>query len=467
MSEETIQLSEEHAASGSQIRLDVTAGPHAGMSWTFANTQNVVLGRLPPAHLRLVDEAAISRQHLELRIAPPRVELMDLESSNGTRVNGIRVLNASLADGDCISIGSTEIRVSVLAPSRSPSGSGTTEPTPKVTDVIEHTRFNPGGRDRSLPLDMPDAGTSDCDPAPLAVSSLEMFSKTRHAELASAPDGTANTTAGNFPARVGVYNIIRMLGQGGMATVHLAEHRRTGERFAIKLIRADIAATDKHVRLFAREAGLITRMNHPRIVRAFEFGIDGAMPYLVMEFLDTIDLLMLLEQQTPSSRIKIATWVTSRILQAVHYAHAQGIVHRDIKPGNVLAYREGRHLQIKIADFGLAKTYEDAGWSALTNERSVRGTVAYMAPEQFRNSRDVAPDVDLFACGACLYRMLTNMIPNMISKPDETLDQLDRCDDLPMKLRDLVRKSIHRDPQHRFASAEKFAEAIFPYHRRV
>ncbi|EMI54223.1 FHA domain-containing serine/threonine-protein kinase [Rhodopirellula sallentina] len=506
MSDETVQLPADQSARACQIKLDVTAGPHTGRSWTFADAQHIVLGRQAPSHLRLAEEVSISRQHIELRIDPPRVELADLDSSNGTKVNGIRVVNASLCDGDLISIGNTELRLSVLIPSQGLNGcsamapstpesapsslidgddkspaltlvsppcsspdASASPPVPKgPTDAIEQTRVNPDGRSRREDSHKTPSPVSS-NPHPDAGGSVpgDTFSKTRRSEFIADESAVAITTAGSFPDRIGVYDMKELLGRGGMATVHLAEHRRTGAQVAIKLIRTDLATTDKHVRLFVREAGLITRMNHPRIVKAFEFGIDGSMPYLVMEYLETIDLLSLLDRKPPEDRIKIATWVTSRILQAVHYAHDQGIVHRDIKPGNVLAYREGRHLQIKIADFGLAKTFEDAGLSALTNERSLRGTIAYMAPEQFKNSRDAPPEVDLFACGACLYRMLSGTIPNMITKADETLHRLDQCDDLPVDLRELVKKSIHCNPHVRFPSTAAFAEALFPYHRRV
>ncbi len=155
------------------------------------------------------------------------------------------------------------------------------------------------------------------------------------------------------------------------------------------------------------------------------------------------------------------------LLQAIHDAHEQGIVHRDIKPGNILAYREGRHLQVKLSDFGLAKCYEDAGLSALTSEHSLRGTVAYMPPEQFKNSRDAGPAVDLFACGACLFRMLTGIVPNVANRPRDTFQALDEADYLSEALRAVAKKSIRPDPNKRFQSADKFARALFPFHGRA
>jgi len=235
---------------------------------------------------------------------------------------------------------------------------------------------------------------------------------------------------------------------------------------AIKLIRSDLPTTSKQIQMFIREASVITRLQHPRIVRAFEFGIAKSTPFLVMEYIQTVDLLDLLDKQTPEERVRVATWTVSRVLQAVHYAHQQGIVHRDIKPANILAYREGRHLQIKLADFGLAKCHQDAGFSALTDEHSIRGTIAYMAPEQLANSRDAGPSVDLFSCGGCLLRMLTGSIPNVALEPSLANKVLDDAKHIPDSLGAVIRKSLQRIPEQRFQSAEDFAAAIFPFHRR-
>ncbi len=185
-----------------------------------------------------------------------------------------------------------------------------------------------------------------------------------------------------------------------------------------------------------------------------------------MEYIETTDLMPLLADQAADVRIKTATWVISRVLQAVHYAHTSGIVHRDIKPGNILAYREGKRLQIKLADFGLAKVYQDAGLSAMTNERSVRGTLAYMAPEQFRNSRDAGPSVDLFACGSCLFRLLTGEVPNVVLKPARTEEVLSAATSLPDSLKDVLRRSIASNPADRYESAEAMVSALLPFHGR-
>jgi serine/threonine protein kinase len=182
-----------------------------------------------------------------------------------------------------------------------------------------------------------------------------------------------------------------------------------------------------------------------------------------MEYLPTIDLMAVLEEQQGQSRVKVATWVISRILQAVHYAHERGIIHRDIKPGNILAYRTGRHLQVKLADFGLAKCYRDAGLSAMTNEESVRGTIAYMAPEQMSNSRDCGPSVDLFSCGVCLLKFLTGEITEIHTNHSATYALIRTHSRIPDALRPTLERSLQRHPAERFQSAREFAAALAPY----
>ncbi len=258
---------------------------------------------------------------------------------------------------------------------------------------------------------------------------------------------------------IGSYELLQLLGRGGMASVYRAKHRRTDQLYAVKLIRSDLPRTDKQLQLFVREAGVLTQLEHPRIVKAIEFGIEGRTPYLVMEYLETIDLLDLVDSQPIDQKIRTATWTVSRVLQALHYAHAKGFVHRDIKPANILAYREKHRLQVKLGDFGLAKMYADAGFSGLTNERSVRGTVSYMAPEQFADSRGAGPAEDVFSCGACLYRLVTGNLPNMVFRADETLAGIRKAE-LSKELRAVLQKSLQLVPNQRFKTAEEFLLAL-------
>lgn len=469
MSEHTIQIDAEMPDDSISWRLEVVHGPHTGTVWVFDRRQELTLGRMPPSQLRLPNETTMSRTHLRMTLDDRGGRIEDLKSSNGTRVNGVRVALATLSNKDVIEIGQTQILflfqneyshvgqdesmgVTSIETSDSSDAVGS-DSRPSPAPEFESTRLE---RPRKNPL-----SDSDSLVTPLVASAP--IAETIAPSEEDLPATRLAATGSSIPTQVGPYRMIKLLGQGGMATVHLAEHLRTNKKFAVKLIRSDVPVSDKQTQLFFREAGVLTRLNHPRIVKAIEFGMERRTPYLVMQYIPTIDLFELLQESSAQERIKIAAWSVFCVLQALHYAHSQGIIHRDIKPGNLLAYRDGRHLRVKLADFGLAKCYEDAGLSQMTNERSLRGTLAYMAPEQFENSRDASPLVDLFACGACLYRLTTGTLPNVMAERMQTLHRLQSDKQIPDSFQAIIRRSIQENPASRFTTATEFATALHPF----
>lgn len=478
MSDETFILSDDENELGEkdspvQVAIHVVSGPHQGLRWSFDRETHLVVGRQAPSQLKLPEETAMSREHIALRVQPPRIFLTDLNSSNGTKVNGVQIKSAVLSDGDQFGVGNTLIELEVVrsgkrsgsepqlnrfegsAEQRGLGISSNTLNIPPTAEEFRHTRVRPvhsphvGKREQRL--------AETIAPSPEQPDSMS-------AGIRRAEDPVAETIESSL--RLGSYQLDQLLGRGGMATVHRAKHLRTGDVVAIKLIRNDAAITQKQVRLFVREAGVLTNLQHPRIVRAIEFGLEETRLYLVMEYINTVSLFGLLDQQSSKQRTQIATWIVTCVLQAVHYAHQQGIVHRDIKPGNLLAYRQGRHLKVKLADFGLAKCYEDAGLSQMTSERSMRGTLAYMAPEQFENARDSGPLVDLFACGACLYHLMLGVLPSVMTNREETMSRLSQAENLPDSLKPIIAKSIAIDPRDRYQTPDAFAQDLYPFHRK-
>ncbi len=208
--------------------------------------------------------------------------------------------------------------------------------------------------------------------------------------------------------------LTRWLGHGGMGTVWEAQHLRLDTRVAVKFIRPDRAAANPAlVKRFEREAKAAARISHPNVVRVMDFGaIDGAVPYLVMELLDGFSLAELLER---GGRLSFATAkaLAEQVGSALESAHAEGIVHRDVKPHNVFV-TEGsrdRSLVVKVLDFGVAKVLGDAqaptGDTALTETGSVVGSPPYMSPEQLEARADVDLRSDLWSLGIILYEALT------------------------------------------------------------
>jgi len=412
-----------------RIVLRVVAGPHLGQHWVFDRPTRLTVGREAPANIRLARETGLSKSHCELHINPPQIHLVDLASTNGTLVNGIAVAEAMLGHGDDFGVGETVIQIAVETAS---SGSvRTPEPEMQTAQTLQERIAVLGN-----------------------VADTQFFSATPPAEALSDKP----------PMSCGAYDLGEKIGEGGMASVYSARHRKTSQQVAIKLIRSAGPPSDKMLQLFAREASVLLRLTHPRIVRSIEFGVQDQQPFLVMEWIPVIDLVKLIDAMPPAQKVRMSCWVVSRVLQALDYAHSQGIVHRDIKPGNILAYREAHRLQVKLGDFGLAKCFEDAGFSAMTGEHSIRGTLAFMSPEQMRDARSVGPPSDIFAAGACLYRLITGNHPKLTAKGVECEQELLRERQVPDRLIQLIAKSMHSEPEKRFATAAAMEKLLQPYH---
>jgi serine/threonine-protein kinase len=204
--------------------------------------------------------------------------------------------------------------------------------------------------------------------------------------------------------RMGNYEILARLGQGGMGTVYKARHRRMKRVVALKVLSKEVAGEESFARRFQREVETIAQLSHPNIVMAFDADEGEAGPFLVMEFVDGRDLASEVEQRGP---LPVADAV-DRILQAARglaYAHAQGIIHRDVKPGNLLRDADG---VVKVADLGLARLNTPApGNTSLTEAGTAVGTADYMAPEQALDAGVIDHRVDVYALGCTLFYLLT------------------------------------------------------------
>ena len=200
----------------------------------------------------------------------------------------------------------------------------------------------------------------------------------------------------------GRYRIQRKLGAGGMADVYLAEDQELGRRIAIKILNGRHANDDQFIERFRREAKNAAALNHPNIVSIYDRGEAEDTYYIAMEFLDGRTLKELIVGRG-AAPINVAIEYARQILSALRFAHRHGIVHRDIKPHNVLVDGEGR---VKVTDFGIAR----AGTSQMTEAGSIVGTAQYLSPEQARGG-EVDPRSDLYSLGIVLYELLTGKTP--------------------------------------------------------
>src|SRR5207253_3205852 len=200
----------------------------------------------------------------------------------------------------------------------------------------------------------------------------------------------------------GRYRILRKLGTGGMANVYLAEDEVLGRRVAIKSLNDRHAGDDQFVERFRREAKNAASLSHPNIVSIYDRGEAEGTYYIAMEYLDGRSLKELIVARGPAP-IHLAVDYARQILAAIRFAHRHGIVHRDIKPHNVLVDGEGR---LKVTDFGIAR----AGVSQMTEAGSIIGTAQYLSPEQAKGA-PVDQTSDLYSVGVVLYELLTGVVP--------------------------------------------------------
>src|SRR6059058_5818691 len=200
----------------------------------------------------------------------------------------------------------------------------------------------------------------------------------------------------------GRYRILRKLGTGGMANVYLAEDEVLGRRVAIKILDDRHAGDDQFVERFRREAKNAASLSHPNIVSIYDRGEAEGSYYIAMEYLDGRTLKELLVRNGPPP-IPIAIDYARQILQAIGFAHRNGIVHRDIKPHNVVVGRDGR---LKVTDFGIARS----GASQMTEVGSIIGTAQYLSPEQARGAETDSTS-DIYSMGIVLYELLTGEVP--------------------------------------------------------
>ena len=260
------------------------------------------------------------------------------------------------------------------------------------------------------------------------------------------------------------YRLERRLGVGGMATVQLALDTRLERHVAVKLLAEHLATDSNFVSRFRREALAAARLVHPNIVQVFDFGSEegSGRQYIVMEFVDGHSCAELLRDRGPMTP-RDAVEILTQACRGLDYAHRNGVVHRDVKPGNLLRSRDGG--QVKLADFGIAKAAEH---SDMTKVGSVLGTAAYLSPEQARGE-PAGPPSDLYALGVVSYQLLAGRLPfesasltDLARQQDTTspppLHEVD--DQIPRALSLVVARALERNPEDRFADAAAMEQAL-------
>lgn len=500
------------------VRLVVVDGPETGRVFSFDGADSFLIGRSPQAHLVLDPRADryISRTHCLIDIRTPRSIVHDLGSTNGTFVNDDRVERAEVGHGDEIRVGRTRIRV-VIGEGSAPGPS----PAPPVEEfatrqavAVPSAQPAPAAADEWAPPQASDEWQPPSDePAPAAVAdtgaSDGLDGSSAHQPSAKTVCGRCGGDLGaevpepvpadaiyvcrsclesvsppaDGPARIGRYRIVGELGRGGMGVVYKAIDENDGRMVAVKLLLPEVAQDETAFRQFEREISIQSRMVHPHLVRFLDTGREAGSCYIVSEFLAGGNAARLVGVVFKGPvELRLATRLMVETLAGLAELHRHGVVHRDLKPGNIVLSRrasEGYGVA-KITDYGLAKSFEDAGNSLfdLTREGEAAGSLMFMPPEQILNYRFVRPPADVYAAGVSLYYLLTgrytvdvavdgvaagataaggasrNPIEALLE--DRPVPLRHRRPDLPAALAAVVDRAVQKELSRRFDSAEAF-----------
>ncbi len=273
----------------------------------------------------------------------------------------------------------------------------------------------------------------------------------------------------------GRYQLGQLVGRGGMAEVHIALDTRLGRTVAVKIMRADLAHDEIFLTRFRREAHSVAQMNNPNIVNIYDSGeevvtLDNGqtehLPYLIMEYVQGQTLRDIIKANGALS-VSDTEHVMIGVLNALEYSHRMGIIHRDIKPGNIMISEQGI---VKVMDFGIARALDDSA-TTMTKSQGVVGTAQYLSPEQARGE-NVDMRSDLYSAGCVLYEMLTGRPPftgdsavaiayqhvsEVAAKPSSIVPGLNPMWD------QIVAKAMAKDRQNRYATATEFKNDILTY----
>ena len=276
--------------------------------------------------------------------------------------------------------------------------------------------------------------------------------------------GQQNTSAwADADATIGVDDIakrlpnlefIEVIGSGGMGTVFKARQKSLDRLVAVKLLSPKISNDPSFAERFNREARTLAKLSHPNIVAVFESGEIEGRYYIVMEFIDGINLREAIRARTLNAEDALA--IVPQICDALYFAHSEGVVHRDIKPENILLDKKGR---VKIADFGLAKLLgQKMEHLTLTGTNQIVGTLNYMAPEQLEKPMAVDHRADIYSLGVVFYELLTGELPiGRFAPPSE----FKACDPV---LDQVVFRTLEKEPGRRYQNASEVKSAVETYH---
>ncbi|UNU26309.1 protein kinase domain-containing protein [Microcoleus vaginatus] len=447
----------------SKVTLTITSGNLKGREFTFDTGTTCIIGRAKDCYPKIPDDEkhrTISRYHCLLDINPPDIRVRDFGSKNGTFVNGkkigqrepnqtpeeaaqIQFPEYDLQGGDEFTLSDTSFRVGIAI-------------EPEMVKTAEH----------QIP--------------PVIPSTQANLWEMLKAFLLKAVANESNIGV------LGDYVLLKELGRGGFSLVYLARHKQTNEQVALKVMLPKVAANQRAVNWFLREVENKKVLKHPNVVGLKEFGYADETFFFTMEYCDGGSVVDLMEKRGCSTLpIGEAVAIILQVLDGLTYTHnaeipnvrladgsfvkGRGLIHRDLKPGNIFLANVGGKQVAKIGDYGLAKAFDQAGLSGQTMTGNVVGTPYFLPRQQVVDYKYAQPDGDVWAAVACLYVMITGYSPRNFPDQDPFLAVLptdavpvdDRTSAIPQPLATVIDRALIDNPNIYYKSAAEFKQALF------
>ncbi len=418
-----------------KVQIKISKGKDAGKVFAFTEHDTFVFGRMDDCHACIPDDTQVSRHHFILEVNPPAACLRDLGSLNGTWINGKefgarkkgetpeqgakrRYPEVTLKHGDRIKVGLTELEVSIEQPKEAPQH----HVDPQLGDI-------------------------------------SLLSPEQLAKLIFGSPGQAAKPKLQIPG----CKIEEEVGRGGFGAVYRAR-RTDGSVVAVKVMLSRVDADDEAIAKFKREVAITAKLVHPKIVRVLESGASGAVFYFIMEFCDGGSVWDLMLKNKGRLSLAQAKPIILGALEALAFAHDKGFVHRDLKPQNILLSRG----EVRLSDFGLAKSFQQAGLSGMSMTGGYAGTPVFMPREQITNFKYVKPVSDVWSMGATIYNILTGAFPYPFTKERDPIDVILNEDVVPIRTRDkalptslaaVIDKALAKKAKERYQTAGEFLSA--------
>lgn len=447
-----------------KVHIAITAGPMTGKAFTFEEHDTFLFGRLEECHCRLPDDGQVSRRHFIVEVNPPDARIRDFGSLNGTHVNEKKIGSrekgetpeqgqkrkypeVGLKDGDVIKVGQTVLTVTIEAD----KATGPALCARCGKDVAEEM----GGRRQGSYICLACRQSIEMDPAQIL---MEMLAKV---------EGKGKPKEG-LPVIAG-YRIKRRIGVGGFGAVYLAERETDKHPVAIKVMLARVAVDEDARRKFTQEIELLKNLRHPHIVTVLDSGSAGSAFYFVMEYCQGGSVADYMEANGGRLAPSVAMPIMLQALEGLAFAHSKGVVHRDLKPQNILLSGTFAQPTTKLADMGLAKNFDKAGFSGMTVTGAFAGTPVFMPKEQLTNFKYVKPVTDVWSMGATFYNMLSGDTPRDFPRGCDQIEVVLRGEIVPLSKRvpgipkgisAVLDKAIQACPKERFVDAREMLAAL-------